>query len=196
MPSGCVHTSRCPSLPPTHTFTKGGAQVRWHPHLPLLPRCQAHRRARHSFKEDCISPPHAVFIFSLSSNSERGGSKPGRASSCHRPSVLETAHLALSVEAEASLSPITVPWCIDLCQLGSGKSSFTSDPDRKDLHPEGSTPSIPHPWPAATTAEEGPTTQTTALSPRSKAPAPCSRFWRGAIVYATNLLGYTNYSSI
>ena len=26
-----------------------------------------------SFKEDCISPPHAVFIFSLSSNSERGG---------------------------------------------------------------------------------------------------------------------------
>ena len=25
-----------------------------------------------------------------------------------------------SVEAEASPSPNTVPWCIDLCQLGSG----------------------------------------------------------------------------
>jgi hypothetical protein len=82
---------------------------------------------------------------------------------------------------------------IDLCQLGSGKSSFNSDPDRKDLRPEGFTPSIPHSWPAATTAEEGPMTQMTALLPRSKAPAPCSRFWRGAVVYATDLLRYTNY---
>ena len=34
------------------------------------------------------------------------------------------------------------------------------------------------------------------LPSRSKAPAPCSQFWRGAVVYATDLLGYTNYGSI
>jgi hypothetical protein len=47
-----------------------------------------------SFDEDYISTTHAVFAFSLSSNSEKGGSKSGRTSSCHRPPVLETAHLA------------------------------------------------------------------------------------------------------
>ena len=36
VPIGCVPTLRCPSLPPTHTFTKGGAWVRWHPHPPLI----------------------------------------------------------------------------------------------------------------------------------------------------------------
>ena len=156
-----------------------------------------------SFDEDCISTTNAVFVFSLSSNSTKGGSKPGRASSRHRPSVLEAAHLASSlvrpagsIEAEAPPSPSTVPWRIVLCQLGSGQSSSNPSPDRKVLRPEGITPSLPHPWPAATTAEEGSTTQTTTSSPRSKASAPCSRFWRGAIVYATVLLGCTNYGSI
>ena len=32
-----------------------------------------------SFDEDCISTTNAVFVFSLSSNSTKGGSKPGRA---------------------------------------------------------------------------------------------------------------------
>jgi len=141
-----------------------------------------------SFDEDCISTTNAVFVFSLPSNSTKGGSKPGRASSRHRPSVLEAAHLASSlvrpagsIEAEAPPSPSTVPWRIVLCQLGSGQSSSNPSPDRKVLRPEGITPSLPHPWPAATTAEEGSTTQTTASSPRSKASAPCSRFWRGPL---------------
>ncbi len=113
--------------------------------------------------------------------------------------MLETAHLASSlvqpagyVETEAPPSPSSVSWRFGLCQLGLGQSSSTSDPDRKDLQPEGSMPSLPHPWPAATTAEEGPTTQMIALLPRLKAPAPCSRFWRGAAVYATLFLGYTD----
>ena len=146
---------------------------------------------------------HLVFVPSLSTTPNTRGNKPGRASSCHHPPVLEMAHLASSlvrpagsVEAEASPSPNTVPWCIDLCQLGSGKSSSTSDPDRKVLRPEGFKPSLPHPWPAATTTEDEASTQTTASSPRSKASAPCSRFWRGGIVYAPDLLGYTNFGSV
>ena len=188
MPSGCVHTSRCPSLPPTHTITWGG-----HGYDGTL-TCRSSSGVKPiaeqgvssyacSFDKDFLSTTQAVFVFSLSSNSEKGGSKSGRTSSCHRPPVLETAHLASSlvrpagyIEAEATPSPSSVPWRFGLCQLGLGQSSSTSDPDRKDLRPEGFTPSLPHPWPAATTAEEGPTTQTTASSPRSKAPAPCSRF--------------------
>ncbi len=80
-----------------------------------------------SFDEDCVSTTKAVFVFSLSSNYKKGGSKPGRALSCHRPPVCEAAHLALplvrpagSIEAEASPSSSTVPWRINLCQLGSG----------------------------------------------------------------------------
>ena len=81
-----------------------------------------------SFDKDSVSTTHAVVVFPLSSsNSNKGGSKPGRASSCHRPPVLEAAHLALplvrpagSTEAETPPSPSTVPWRINLCQLGSG----------------------------------------------------------------------------
>jgi len=90
-----------------------------------------------SLNADCLSTTKAVFVFPLSSNSTKGGSKPGRASSCHRPPVLETAHLALplvqpagSIKAEAPPSPSTVPWRVDLCQLGSGQSSSTPSPDR------------------------------------------------------------------
>ena len=46
------------------------------------------------FDDDSVSTTHAVFVFPLSSNSNKGGSKHGRASSCHRPPVLEAAHLA------------------------------------------------------------------------------------------------------
>jgi hypothetical protein len=90
-----------------------------------------------SFDADCVSTTKAVFVFPLSSNSTKGGSKPGRASSCHRPPVLETAHLASplvqpagSIEAEAPPSPSTVLWRVDLCQLGSGQSSSTPIPDQ------------------------------------------------------------------
>jgi hypothetical protein len=117
--------------------------------------------------------------------------------------VLETAHLALSlvqptgyVEAEAPPSPGSVSWRLKLCQLGSGYSSSTSTPNQKVLRPEAFKPSLPHPWPAPTTAEDEASTQTTALLPRSKAPSPCSRFWRGAVVYAPDLLGYTNLGSV
>jgi hypothetical protein len=47
--------------------------------------------------KDCTSTMHAVFLFSLSTNSERGGSKPGTALSCHHTPVLEMAHLASSL---------------------------------------------------------------------------------------------------
>jgi hypothetical protein len=80
-----------------------------------------------SFDKDCTSTTPAVFVPSLSTTPNMRGNKPGRASSCHHPPVLETAYLASSlvrsagsVEAEASPSPNTVPWRIDLCQLGSG----------------------------------------------------------------------------
>jgi hypothetical protein len=129
--------------------------------------------------------------------------KSGTTSRCHCPPVLETVHLALLpvqptgyVEAEAPLSPGSVSWRFKLCQLGLGYSSSTSTPDQKVLRPEGFKPSLLHPWPAATTTEDDALTQTTASSPRSKAPAPCSRFWRGADMYALDLLGYTNFGSV
>jgi len=113
-----------------------------------------------AFDKNCTSTMPAVFVPSLSTTPNTRGNKPGRASSCHRPPVLETAHLASllvrpagSVEAEASPSPNTVPWHIDLCQLGSGKSSSTSNPDQTVLRLEGFKPSLPHLWPAATTVE-------------------------------------------
>ncbi len=156
-----------------------------------------------SFDEDHVPTTHAVFVVSLPTIPKQGGSKSGRTLSCHRSPVLETAHLASSlvrpvgyVEADAPPSPSSVPWRFGLCQLGLGLSLSISDPDQKDLRPEGFTPSLPHPWSAATTAEEGPTTQTTGSSPKSKAPAPCSQFWRGVVVYATYLLGCTNYGSV
>jgi hypothetical protein len=117
-------------------------------------------------------------------------------------SSVGTAHLALplvqpagTVEAEAPLSPNTVSWCINLCQVGWGQLLSTSEPDQQDLQPKGITPSLPHPWPATTTAEEGATTQSTALLPMSKALAPCSQFGRGGVVYAPVLLSYTNSGS-
>jgi hypothetical protein len=39
------------------------------------------------------------------------------------------------------------------------------------------------------------TEQSSLSSPGSKALAPCSRFWRGAAVYAPLFLGYTDYGS-
>ena len=93
-----------------------------------------------SFDEDSVSTTHAIFVFPLSSNSNKGGSKPGKALSCHRPPVLEAAHLAPplvrpagSTEAETPPSPSTVPWRIDLCQLGLGQLSSTTNPGQKDL---------------------------------------------------------------
>ncbi len=124
-----------------------------------------------------------VAIFSLSTTSEGGGSKPGQALSRHHSSVLKTAYLASllvcpadQVEAEMPSYPNSVSWRFGLCQVSRGHSSSTSDPNQQALQPEGFTLSLPHPWPAATTAEEGATTQTTALSPRLKASASCSRF--------------------
>ena len=200
MPSGCVPTLRCSSLPPTHTFTRGGGHE-----SDGTPTCSNSQGVKTivehgansyacSFDKDCASTTPAVFIPSPSSPPlpTRGGASLAEPSSCHRPSVLEMAHLASSlvrpagyVEAEAPPSPNAVPWHIDLCQLGPGKSTSTSDPPKKTSGPEGSEPSIPHPQPAAATAEEGPTTQKTASSPRSKAPAPCSRFCMPLIIWAT-----------
>ncbi len=203
--SGSVPTLQCLHLPPAHTTRWGRARVQWHPHLKYN-RCQApiNKQSMSSyaclFDKDCISTSsHAVFVFSLSTNSESGGSKSGTASSCHRTPVLETAHLALllvqpagSLEAEAPLSPNTVLWRISLCQVGWGQLLSTSDPNQQDLQPKGITPSLLHPWPATTNAEEGAPTQSTLSLPRSKAPALCSQFGWGAIVYAPDLLGYTN----
>ena len=90
------------------------------------------------------------------------------------------------------MPPITVSWRVDIRQVGWGHSSSTSDPYHQALRPEGIKPSLPQSWPAATTAEEGKTTHTKTSSPRSKAPAPCSRFWGGSAVYAPLLLGYTD----
>jgi hypothetical protein len=162
-----------------------------------------------SFDEDYISTTHAVFVFSLSSNSEKGGSKSGRTLSCHRPPVLEMAHLASSlvqpagyIEAEATPSPSSVPWRFGLCQLSLGLSLSTSNPDQKDLRPKGPPSSLPGSWSAITTKEAGSTNQSSSSSPRSKALALCSRFWRfwrfwrGATLYAHGLLGCTNYGSI
>ncbi len=92
------------------------------------------------------------------------------------------------------MPPSTVSWRVNVRQVGLGQSQSSSpfDPDHHALQPEGIQPSLPQPWPAATTAEEGKATQAKALSPRSKAPAPCSRFWGGGTVYAPLLLGYTD----
>ena len=121
------------SVPPPHPYLhKGGSMG------PMAPSPAAHRVSKPivehganyyacSFYEDCASTMPAVFVLSLSTTPNTRGNKPGRASSCHRPPVLETAHLASSlvqpagsVEAEASPSPNTVPEGIDICQLGSG----------------------------------------------------------------------------
>jgi hypothetical protein len=135
------------------------------------------------FNNDSHLSIKGVAVSSLSTTSEGGGSNSGRASSRHLSLVLETAYLASSlvcpadqVEAEMPSYPNTVSWCLDLCQVGRGHSSSTSNPDQQALQPKGFTLSLPHPWPATTTAEEGKTTQTTALLPRSKASASCSRF--------------------
>jgi hypothetical protein len=124
-----------------------------------------------------------VAVFSLSTTSKGGGSKPGQASSRHHSPVLEMAYLASllvcpadQVEAETPLYPNTLSWRFNLCQVGWGHLSSTSDPDQQALQLEGFTLSLPHPWPAATTAEEGATTQTTTLLPRLKALASCYRF--------------------
>ncbi len=47
------------------------------------------------FDEDHVPTSHGVFVVSLPTVPKQGGSKPGRASCCHRPPVLETAPLAL-----------------------------------------------------------------------------------------------------
>jgi hypothetical protein len=91
------------------------------------------------FDEAFTLPTHANFVFSLSKDSDRERSKPGRALFCHSPPVPETAHLALllvqqarAVVAEVLLSPKTVLWRINLCQVGSGQSSSTTGPNRED----------------------------------------------------------------
>jgi hypothetical protein len=48
-----------------------------------------------SFDEDHVPATHGVFVVSLPTVPKQGGSKPGRASRCHRLPVLETAPLAL-----------------------------------------------------------------------------------------------------
>ena len=47
-----------------------------------------------SFDDDCVSTTHTVLVYSHSNISQTEGSKPGGASSCHCPPVLEAAHLA------------------------------------------------------------------------------------------------------
>ncbi len=53
----------------------------------------------------------------------------------------------------------------------------------------------PGSWSAVTMLEVGVTKQSSSSSPGSKASAPCSQFWRRVVVYAPNLLGYTNNGS-
>jgi hypothetical protein len=71
----------------------------------------------------------------------------------------------------------------------------TSDPDQQNLQPKGPPSTLPGLWTAVTTKEASTMKQLSLLLPRLKALAPCSRFWRRVVVYAPNLLGYTNNGS-
>ncbi len=145
------------------------------------------------FDEDHVPTTHAVFVISLPTVPKQGGSKSVRTLSCHRPPVLEMAHLVSSlvrpagyVEAEAPPPPSSVPWRFGLCQLGLGLSSSTSDPDRKGLRPKGFTPSLPHSWPAAGRGQDDPHENVIA---QVEGTGPVLPILGGGAVYASLLLG-------
>ena len=64
-----------------------------------------------------------VFVPSLSTTSNTMGSKPGRASSCHHPPVLEMAHLALSLVRRNGSALSAVP---SLAHPTRSRSTFAS----------------------------------------------------------------------
>ncbi len=86
----------------------------------------------------------------------------------------------------------SVLWRISVRCISLGLLPTTSDPDQQNLQPKGSPSSLPGSWSALTMKEAGTTAQLSSLSPGLNAFAPCSQFWRGAAVYATLFLGYTD----
>jgi hypothetical protein len=83
---GTIHPPACPGSDGTFTSEPPGEKL-----------INGHGKSSSAslFDEDHVSTTHAVFVVSLPTVPKQGGSKPGRASRCHRPPVLETAPLAL-----------------------------------------------------------------------------------------------------
>jgi hypothetical protein len=120
----------------------------------------------------------------------------------HNNPVLEMVHLAQSLFCpsspsmpEAPLPTVVVLRRIGTRHVGLGSSPTPSDPSRQNLQPKGPPSSLPGSWSAVTTKEAGTTKQLSLLSPGLKALTPCSRFRRGGVMYAPDLLGCTNYGS-
>jgi hypothetical protein len=135
-------TGSTSSLP--HTMEHGGEPRRVNGTLAhTVWSYKAINNLGHAFCAGSFNNNHAVFVFSISTTSERGGSKPGQASSHHHYLVMETAYLASllvcsadQVEAETPLYPNAVSWRFNLCQVGRGHSLSTSNPTNKPSNPK------------------------------------------------------------
>jgi hypothetical protein len=189
----CTHLAM--SASPSHPYHHEGGSTG--PMAPS-PAIQQVSSPSTSTARDCASATHEVFVFSLSTNSEKGGASLAQHQAatilqCWKRCIWLVAGSTSTLSSSRSaLSPNTVLWCIGLCQVGQGQLSSTSNLDQQDLQHKDILPSLLHLWPATTTTEEGATTQSTVSLSRLKAPAPCSRFVWVAIVYAFDLLDYTN----